>query len=101
MLQLPAIICATLGWPLPSVVFLPLFGYLSCGIAFLLASGKFYCVTAQESMAKVCLFFPAFLFVSDFLCVCVKEQGGFFRARCAFGSVTGLLLSNEKGTIEG
>jgi len=52
-------------------------------------------------MAKVCLFFPAFLFVSDFLCVCVKEQGGFFRARCAFGSVTGLLLSNEKGTIEG
>jgi len=38
-------------------------------------------------MARLFLLFPASLWVSNLLCVCVKEEGEFFQARCAVGSI--------------
>jgi len=80
--------CATLGRPLWSVVFLPLFGFLFSGYPFLLAFGLdllCYDFGGYGKGFPVVSCFPV-VFQSS---LCLREGGvRILRARCAVGSIT-------------
>ena len=80
--------CATSGWPLRSVVFLPLLGFLSSGYPFLLA------FRLDLLCYDLGVFAKGFPVVSCFPVVCQSSlcprEGGvrILRARCAVGSIS-------------